>query len=70
MGEQNVWKEFAKYNFVEGSVAEIKQNVAQNKSGYFCFIYEGEERVSYYEPLGINNWYYIQLSKKIISIRR
>ena len=64
MGEQNVWKEFAKYNFVEGSVAEIKQNVAQNKSGYFCFIYEGEERVSYYEPLGINNWYIYSTIKK------
>lgn len=54
---KNVWEDLAEYEYRYGSFERIKKDVASGKEGHFSFQYGEEERVSYYAPLGINNYY-------------
>lgn len=54
---KNVWDDLKKYEYRNGSFEEIKENVSKGKEGYFSVQYGEEERVSYYAPLGVNNYY-------------
>lgn len=57
MSSPNVWEEMKSYTFLKSSRQEIMENVRNNKSGYFEFSVDGDTRLSYYVPLGINNWH-------------
>ncbi len=53
----NVWDDFHAVEFVKGSLAQVQDDVAHQKSGSITFKINDEERISYYAPLGINNYY-------------
>lgn len=53
----NVWDDFAEFQFLTGSVEQIRQNMAERSSGSIMFRLGQEERVSFYMPLGENGYY-------------
>lgn len=54
---KNVWEDISEYEFLEGSQEKLKKDIQAHKTGYFSFRLGNEERVSYYAPLGVKNYY-------------
>ena len=54
---KNVWDDFAEYEFLEGSIEKIKEDMEQQKSASFEFRKGDEERFSFYTPLGLKEYY-------------
>lgn len=54
---KNVWDDFAEYEFLEGSIEKIKEDMEQQKSDSFEFRKGEEERFSFYTPLGLKEYY-------------
>lgn len=54
---ENVWDDMAMYEMLDQSAEMIQKDMEMKKSGFFRFRYQDEERVSYYQPLGIDQWY-------------
>lgn len=53
----NLWDDLKSYQFIENSSQNIKEDMKKEQSGYLSFRYNKESRISYYTPLGINDWY-------------
>lgn len=54
---KNVWDDFAEYEFLEGSIEKIKEDMEKQKSDSFEFRKGEEERFSFYTPLGLKEYY-------------
>ena len=54
---KNVWDDFAEYEFLEGSLEKIKDDMEKQKSDSFEFRKGDEERFSFYTPLGLKEYY-------------
>ena len=54
---KNVWDDFAEYEFLEGSIEKIKEDMEKQKSDSFEFRKGDEERFSFYTPLGLKEYY-------------
>lgn len=54
---KNVWDDFAEYEFLEGSIEKIKEDMELQKSDSFEFRKGDEERFSFYTPLGLKEYY-------------
>lgn len=54
---KNVWDDFAEYEFLEGSLEKIKDDMEKQKSDSFEFRKGEEERFSFYTPLGLKEYY-------------
>lgn len=54
---KNVWDDLRQYEYRSGSFEKIKEDVSNEKGGHFSIQYGEEERVSYYAPLGVSNYY-------------
>lgn len=54
---KNIWDEFKKYKFIDSSADVIKHNMDKQGNGNFTFQYKNEERVSFYRPVNIGNYY-------------
>lgn len=57
VGNKNVWDDFAEYEILEGSLEKIKSDVSNQKSDSFRFRKGEEERISFYTPLGLKEYY-------------
>ena len=57
MKYKNLWQDVSEYEFLEGNQKKLKQDMKNRKSGYFTFRLGKEERVSYYAPLGLKDYY-------------
>lgn len=53
----NVWEDLKEYEYQTGSLGKIEADISNEKEGHFSFRKGEEERVSYYAPLGVNNYY-------------
>ena len=57
MNHANVWDDLEEFEYQTGSLEELKEDISNEKEGHFTFRKGEEERVSYYAPLGVNNYY-------------
>ena len=58
----NVFDALAKVSFEDNySLEEIKEAVNQDREGYFSYKYGDQQRLLYYMPLGINDWYLLKV---------
>lgn len=57
VGNKNVWDDFAEYEILEGSLEKIKSDMSNQKSDSFRFRKGEEERISFYTPLGLKEYY-------------
>lgn len=54
---KNIWDDFEEYTFSESDIKSIEDDIKNQRSGTFSFRLDGEERVSFYMPLGVGNYY-------------
>ena len=54
---KNVWDDFSEYEFIDGSIEKIKDDIENSRSDSFVFRMGDEERVSFYMPLGVKECY-------------
>lgn len=57
VGNKNVWDDFAEYEILEGSLEKIKSDMSNQQSDSFRFRKGEEERISFYTPLGLKEYY-------------
>ncbi len=62
MEHYNIWDDFETYTFTQSNIEEIKNNIKNKQSGKFEFSLNDQKRISYYMPLGINNYYLFSTS--------
>ena len=59
----NIWDFFKSVKFEGGSDYDsFYQNVQLGKEGVVIFRKDGQERMGYYTPVGVNNWYMISMT--------
>ncbi|MCI9139436.1 MAG: diguanylate cyclase [Lachnospiraceae bacterium] len=63
--QDNLWDALDKMVFEEGnSKKEIWKAMENRESGFTSYHQGEEERIAYYTPLGINNWYIFSTTRK------
>lgn len=60
--EENFWQYMKNASFSRGySYEKFRDDVMLRNSGFSIYSMNGEARVAYYLPVGINNWYMVKL---------
>ena len=54
---KNIWDEFKEYTFVENNIESIQDDIKNQRSGNLTLRSGSEERVSFYMPLDVGNYY-------------
>ncbi len=63
--QDNLWDSLDKMDFEKGnSKKEIWKAMENRESGFASYHQGEEERIAYYTPLGINNWYIFSTTRK------
>lgn len=65
---KNAWDDLKQYTFLQGSIEQLKEDMAEHRSGHFTFRMGKEERVSYYASLGLEDYYiFTTINRKYIK---
>ncbi len=65
---KNAWDDLKQYTFLQGSIEQLKEDMAKHRSGHFTFRMGKEERVSYYASLGLEDYYiFTTINRKYIK---
>lgn len=65
---KNAWDDLKEYTFLQGSIEQLKKDMAEHRSGHFTFRMGKEERVSYYASLGLEDYYiFTTINRKYIK---
>lgn len=57
LGAKNIWDYYKQCKFVNGNAEKIKEDMLSHQSGYYTVECKGENRITYYAPLGIGGYY-------------
>lgn len=61
-GYDNLWDFFAKAEYYDGSsYAQLNTDMQRGGSNFLSYGYEGSRRLAYYTPIGVNDWYILQV---------
>lgn len=68
-GKDNLWSVLKNINYGKGkSYLELRQDVCEAKTGIISYSCETGERMAYYMPVGVNDWYILlAVPQEVIS---
>ncbi len=70
-GYNNLFNVYSKSKFLKyDDFDEIRQNMSEGKSGLAKYEFDGEQKLLYYVPLGINNWYVFSIVNEEIVLHQ
>jgi diguanylate cyclase (GGDEF)-like protein/PAS domain S-box-containing protein len=59
--ENNMFTALSKVSFEDGkSLEEVMNDIKLNREGHVTYAFNGQRRLIYYMPLGINDWYLVK----------
>ena len=67
MDDKNYFEALNKLSFEKGFSADrIKHDFAAKRNGYSRYSFDGQERYTYYSPIGVNDWMVVMVIPKAI----